>query len=48
MKEFWVDFTASVKVMAETEEEAKEKMLAELPTQYEFVEVDCIEEREED
>lgn len=44
MKQYWVDFSASILVDAENEEDAKNLAMNILPCDYNFIEVDGVEE----
>ena len=44
MKQYWVDFSASILVDAENEEDAKNLAMNILPCDYTFIEVDGVEE----
>lgn len=46
MKTFNIDFYATFVVKAETKEEAEQKFWDELPTSYEWVEIQYVEEAE--
>lgn len=44
MKQYWVDFSASILVDAENEEDAKNLAMNIIPCDYNFIEVDSVEE----
>ena len=45
MKQYWVDFSASLLVDAENEEDAKNLAMNIIPCDYNFIEVDGVEEK---
>ena len=48
MAKFWVDFSASIEIEAESKAEVMKKACEEIPLELEFVEINSIEETTED